>query len=385
MPTHARTGHPAPYPPDTEGRARAALSDLVARVQPPPRVLLATVHASGFPHSHDTYNGIGVASNGKVYYVLCSGACSRVCVCVCVYAGGRLVFLLYDLRTHDLHPPTARGYAQQHTRTHTHTCTHPVHHNVPGELHEFDPATQRHRRVADLDTACGHGGKAQVSQGKSHVPFVEHGGKLYFATHLGYYSIRDGMETIGEPPAGCQRALLGVLLAGQWGRGRSACGCCFMPTAVLSAPLVALGGCLTGADNRACLCCGRVSVSRLAAYQGGHFLSYDLASGAFESHGVAPRQEGVITMAMDTHRGRMYGLTWPCGRFISTSVTVGGVGGAARGGACVARVQDHGAWSRGGEAVRGPECVRLCIVRCGCTCGQPSMTPQPQMWVCGHS
>ncbi len=38
-----------------------------------------------------------------------------------------------------------------------------------------------------------------VAQGKSHVNFVESNGKLYFATHLGYYSIIDGMEKTGLP------------------------------------------------------------------------------------------------------------------------------------------------------------------------------------------
>ena len=32
---------------------------------------------------------------------------------------------------------------------------------------------------------CGENGRKFVSQGKSHVKFVEAGGKLYFATHLG--------------------------------------------------------------------------------------------------------------------------------------------------------------------------------------------------------
>jgi hypothetical protein len=36
-----------------------------------------------------------------------------------------------------------------------------------------------------------------VAQGKSHVNFYESQGKLYFSTHLGYYSIKDGMEVPG--------------------------------------------------------------------------------------------------------------------------------------------------------------------------------------------
>ena len=34
--------------------------------------LTAKVFNSGFPEGHDTYNGMGVASDGRVYYVLSS-------------------------------------------------------------------------------------------------------------------------------------------------------------------------------------------------------------------------------------------------------------------------------------------------------------------------
>ena len=51
-------------------------------------------------------------------------------------------------------------------------------------------------------------------------------------------------------------------------------------------------------------------------YQGGHFLSYDMATGKFERPGHRPGGEGIITMNMDTQRGRLYGLTWPTGHFL---------------------------------------------------------------------
>src|SRR5690349_7707399 len=38
----------------------------------PSRRLIARVHPSGFPQSHDTYNGMGTGSDGRIYYVLCS-------------------------------------------------------------------------------------------------------------------------------------------------------------------------------------------------------------------------------------------------------------------------------------------------------------------------
>src|SRR5665811_2269174 len=41
-------------------------------VSTPDARLIATVYNSGFEHAHDTYNGISSASDGKIYYVLCS-------------------------------------------------------------------------------------------------------------------------------------------------------------------------------------------------------------------------------------------------------------------------------------------------------------------------
>jgi len=104
--------------------------------------------------------------------------------------------------------------------------------------------------------ACGEKDAKTIVQGKSHVPFVERDGKLYFATHVGWYSIIDGMEKIGIPPQGWK------------------------------------------------------------PYPGGHFLAYDMATKKFEDLAVAPRGEGILTMAMDTQRGRLYGLTWPSGNFL---------------------------------------------------------------------
>ncbi len=92
-------------------------------------------------------------------------------------------------------------------------------------------------------------------QGKSHVGFVESHGKLYFATHIGYYTIIDGMEKMGVPPVGHH------------------------------------------------------------PYPGGHLLAYDLATGRFDDLAIAPHREGILAMNMDTGRGRIYGLTWPTGSF----------------------------------------------------------------------
>src|SRR5689334_13281857 len=101
-----------------------------------PGRLIARVHESGFPPSHDTFNGMGTASDGRILYVLCS----------------------------DLAHVAARMYA-------------------------FDPATQKVELIGDLSEAAGEKGMNAIAQGTSHVRFVEAAGKLWFATHLGYYNI----------------------------------------------------------------------------------------------------------------------------------------------------------------------------------------------------
>jgi hypothetical protein len=168
-----------------------------------PGRLTARTYNSGFPLAHDTYNGMGTGSDGRIYYVLSSQS-----------------------------------------------------HEVGAQMYSYDPATDTVRHLGDLTEACGEKDRKAIVQGKSHVTFVESGGKLYFATHVGYYSLVDGMEKIGTPPAG------------------------FKP------------------------------------YPGGHFLAYDMAAGRFEDLALAPQGEGILSMAMDTRRGRLYGLTWPTGCFL---------------------------------------------------------------------
>ena len=167
-----------------------------------PGRLIARTYNSGFALAHDTYNAISAASDGKIYYVL-----------------------------------SAEPY------------------NVAAQMYSFDPVTKKIRHLGDLSEACGEKGMKVIAQGKSHVRFIESNGKLYFATHVGYYSTIDGMEKMGIPPAG------------------------------------------------------------YGPYPGGHLLSYDIASGKFESLAVAPRGEGILTVNMDTVRGRIYFLTWPTGVF----------------------------------------------------------------------
>lgn len=168
----------------------------------PARTLVGRTYNSDFAEGHDTYNGMGCASNGKIYYVLSSEK--------------------YD---------------------------------VAGRMFCFDPRSKKIQCIADLTTACGEAGQKAIAQGKSHVKFIESNGKLYFATHVGYYSIIDGMEKMGLPPEGYK------------------------------------------------------------AYPGGHILAYDLKTGQFEDFGIAPDREGVLTFSLDPQRGRGFGLTWPSGQF----------------------------------------------------------------------
>lgn len=162
----------------------------------------AKTYNSNFALGHDSYNGMGTGSDGKIYYVLSSENIDQ----------GAKMFSL-------------------------------------------DPRNQLLQELGDLTEACGEKGLKTIPQGKSHVNFVEADGKLYFGTHVGVYSIVEGKETMGIPPAGYK------------------------------------------------------------AYPGGHLLSYDLKTGKFEDHGIAPNREGILTFNMDTKRGRLFALTWPSGIF----------------------------------------------------------------------
>jgi len=170
-----------------------------------PGILHAHFYNSGFPLADDNYNACFRASDGKVYYVLASGSV-----------------------------------------------------NTGTQMFAFNPATGKIEHAADLTAAAGEKGMHAIPQGKGHSIFIEHEGKLYFATHIGYYSpaTASGQELAGAPPPG------------------------YKP------------------------------------YPGGHFLSYDLATGKAESLAKAPQGEGIISFMMDPERGRLYGITWPSGLFL---------------------------------------------------------------------
>lgn len=186
----------------------AGLLPASAATPPGSGALVARAIDSGFPGSQETYNGVYCASDGKVYYVLCS-------------------------RSVDL----------------------------GAQMFSYDPGTGKTRHLGDLTEAAGEKGMKAVPQGKSHVTFIESAGKLYFATHVDYYELQHGTEVLKTPPAG------------------------YLP------------------------------------YQGGHFLSYDLATGKYENIAKAPEGQGILAMTMDKQRHRLYGLTWPSGLFLRYDMT----------------------------------------------------------------
>ncbi|ADB36665.1 hypothetical protein [Spirosoma linguale] len=130
-----------------------------------------------------------------------------------------------------------------------------------GQMYVYDPATDSTNWLADLTDICGEAEANAIPQGKSHVRFYESNGKLYFATHVGVYELIDGMEQLPQNvPNGRKR------------------------------------------------------------YPGGHFISYDLASGEFLDLAIAPEGEGILTMTIDHVRGHLYGITWPLGYFIDYNI-----------------------------------------------------------------
>src|ERR1051326_721289 len=188
---------------------------------------------SGFADAHETFNGMLAASDGRIYYVLCSESI-----------------------------------------------------DTGAQMYSYDPASRRIQHLADLTEAAGEKGMKTIPQGKSHVNFVEWQGKLYFATHVGYYTRVNGRESMGVPPPG------------------------YKP------------------------------------YPGGHFMTYDMASGKLERLASAPA-EGIIDFSMDGQRGRLYGMTWPSATFLRYDMKS-------------RKLKDLGATSREGEAGTGPNYRIIC-------------------------
>jgi len=169
----------------------------------PDAVIPATLHPSGFHLADSNFYSMSLISDGCVYYTLSS----------------------HDINTH-------------------------------GRCYRFDPRTDRVEQIFDLGEACGEAGGRTLPQGKSHSPFHEMDGKLYLATHYGFFATKGHKEQVAELPEGYE------------------------------------------------------------PYPGGHIVQYDLASGQVADIAQAPPAEGFITFNVDPQRGRMYCLTWPGGYFL---------------------------------------------------------------------
>jgi len=170
--------------------------------------LIAKRSYSGFELANGTWNAVSSASDGKIYYCLSSQ------------------FI-----------------------------------DVGGQLYAYDPSNDETEHLGDLTEICGEAGLNAIPQGKVHTNFYESNGKLYFATHAGFYSLSDGTEKMTEHPV----------------EGK----------------------------NR---------------YPGGHFISYDLSKGKFEDMHIVPDREAILTMTMDTQRGQIYAISWPHGYFLHYDV-----------------------------------------------------------------
>src|SRR5690554_6617684 len=91
--------------------------------------LTAQHYYSGYEGAHETYNAITAASDGKIYYILCSSA-----------------------------------------------------HDVGAQMYVYDPKQDNTELIADLSEVLGEKAEKFITQGKSHTEFYESNGKLYFAT-----------------------------------------------------------------------------------------------------------------------------------------------------------------------------------------------------------
>ena len=137
----------------------------------------------------------------------------------------------------------------------------------------FEPETETITLVGKLDEVLQEPAATHVPQGKVHTPLFEHKGKIWFATHTSYYH--------GELPE---------------------------------------------FDSK-----GK------APYSGGHFMSYDLQTGQFADLALGVPGEGIITLAMDTQREVLYGLTWPSGLLVTYDIGKKDV-------RCWGGVQGRGEW-----------------------------------------
>src|SRR5580698_6911300 len=130
--------------------------------------------------------------------------------------------------------------------------------DTSARLFLFDESSNEVSALAGFDAAVATDPEA-IPHGKVHVEFAEWNRQLYTATHIGFYDTRNGIEAPGR-------------IAGR------------------------------------------------PPYQGGFFLGFDTGTCAFTRLSKAPEEEGIIAMAADAARGCLYGLTWPSGLFLMSSM-----------------------------------------------------------------
>ena len=133
-------------------------------------------------------------------------------------------------------------------------CTHNILSNA--RMYRYNPRTGEVEMVGSLNDVLGEDRSKVYPQGKVHCDLQEYKGKLYFTTHCGSYHSDDEDEELGH-------------------------------------------------------------------YPGGHFMSYDLATGEFEDFGIGDPEQGLISMTLDRKHKRMYAMTWPDMKFLYYDLTSG--------------------------------------------------------------
>ena len=169
----------------------------------PDAVVSARLHLSGFDRSDSNFFSLTPASDGRLYYTLSS----------------------HNIDTH-------------------------------ARIFRYDPGRDAVEQLGIIGEIVGEAGTKTIPQGKSHTPFYEMDGKLYVASHYGFFMSSGNKERPAGVPEGYKE------------------------------------------------------------YPGGHLIEYDLKTGAFADLATAPTAEGIITFSLDTHHRRAYCLTWPKGLFL---------------------------------------------------------------------
>ena len=105
---------------------------------------------SGFGKGKGNYNGIHYASNGMIYYFLCTG-----------------------------------------------------HLDYGAHMYSFNPETEEVKFIADMAEICDEKDQESILQSKVHTRIFEYKGKIYFGTHTDHLSENyEKVEIIGTPPPG---------------------------------------------------------------------------------------------------------------------------------------------------------------------------------------